>query len=137
MPRQKKRISQNILASTAGGVAVDGSNALLSPVVDGVDRTLDGENPAGEEEDEPQPFIPPLGFIKATLLNGVDALVGGTATPALARLHGIYKTASNGTVNLDGCFIMLEFSGEISTERAVGETKPYDVCIPRPRRFNL
>lgn len=67
------------------------------------------------------PFMPPLGFVKATLLNGVDALVGGATTPALARLSGTYKTAMNTTVSLDGCFALIEFEGNISTERATGK----------------
>lgn len=77
--------------------------------------SLDGANA------QKLPFMPPLGFIRGTLLNGVDALVGGQATPALVRLNGQYKTAMGGTVMLDGCYALVEFQGEISTERAVGK----------------
>ena len=78
-------------------------------------------SPAERAEQERLPFIPPLGFVRATLLNGVDALVGGTATPSLARLSGTYKTAMNSTISLDGCVALLEFQGNISTERAIGK----------------
>lgn len=66
------------------------------------------------------PFIPPLGFVHGTLLNGVDAPVGGGAIPALVRISGVYKTAMNSTVSLDGCFALVQFNANISTERAVG-----------------
>ncbi len=77
-------------------------------------------SPAEDAAAKRLPFMPPIGFVKATLLNGVDALVGGSATPALARLSGTYRTAMNTTVSLDGCFALLEFEGNISTERATG-----------------
>lgn len=78
-------------------------------------------SPAEEAAAKRLPFMPPIGFVKATLLNGVDALVGGSATPSLARLSGTYRTAMNTTVTLDGCFALLEFEGNISTERATGK----------------
>lgn len=78
-------------------------------------------NPAEKAAEERLPFIPPLGFVRATMLNGVDALVGGSTTPALVRLSGTYKTAMNSTISLDGCVAMVEFSGNISTERATGK----------------
>ncbi len=67
------------------------------------------------------PFMPPLGFVKATLINGVDAPTGGQGSPALARISGVYKTAMNTTVSLDGCIALLEFNADISTERAIGK----------------
>ncbi|PZP39324.1 MAG: hypothetical protein DI585_04405, partial [Pseudomonas fluorescens] len=45
---------------------------------------LPAPSPAEDAASKRLPFMPPLGFVHATLLNGVDALVGGTATPALA-----------------------------------------------------
>jgi Bacterial conjugation TrbI-like protein len=87
-------------------------------------QTTNGQavrDPAEKAAEERLPFIPPLGFVRATLLNGVDALVGGSTTPALARLSGTYKTAMNSTISLDGCIAMVEFSGNISTERATGK----------------
>lgn len=128
--RQQKRIEQTPLGG-AGGGQVQGK-AFLSPLGDAMAgrTTSNGSGGAmksvlgdgdGVEEVQNLPFVPPLGFIKGTLLNGVDALVGGTPTPSLVRLSGNYKTAMGGTVNLDGCFALVEFSGEISTERAVGK----------------
>jgi len=132
-PRRKSRISQTPLA-----VSQVGGGAAGNPLLGGVTRAgngllnnnrrtegnggskIDGQDGTGEE-DLRLPFVPPLGFIRATLLNGFDALVGGQPTPALARLEGNYRTAQNSTVSLDGCFVLMEFQGEISTERAIGK----------------
>ncbi|MDD9912845.1 MAG: hypothetical protein OXR68_06675 [Alphaproteobacteria bacterium] len=128
--RQKKRISQTPLGNPAS-LELSGDQSLLGGVVNTGESIAEGEDPYGSDEDEEKrPFIPPLGFIKATLLNGVDALVGGSATPALARLHGSYKTAHSGTVMLDGCFLLLEFNGEISTERAIGKPSRMTCVYP-------
>lgn len=126
-PRRQERISQTPLGSRGGGVSGD-------PLLGGVTRKgkelitgedLDGDGQVGVggiiRDETRLPFLPPLGFVKATLLNGFDALVGGQPTPALARLEGKYKTAMNSTVTLDGCFVLMEFQGEISTERAIGK----------------
>lgn len=77
-------------------------------------------SPAEDAAAKRLPFMPPLGFVHARLLNGVDAPVGG-AIPALARLSGTYKTAMNNTITLDGCFALLEFEANLSTERATGK----------------
>lgn len=76
------------------------------------------------------PFIPPLGFVRGTLLNGVDALTGGTPTPSLVRLSGSYRTAMNSTVVLDGCFALVQFNGNISTERAIGNPSRMTCVYP-------
>lgn len=119
-PVQNKR--QRIGQVTLGGASGVGGQALLSSL-GAMSRA--GEGSTGGDTNTGSgahlPFIPPLGFVRATLLNGVDALVGGTATPALARIEGSYKTAMNSTVSLDGCFAMVEFQGNISTERAIGK----------------
>ncbi len=78
-------------------------------------------SPAEDAAAKRLPFMPPIGFVRATLLNGVDALVGGSSTPSLARLSGTYRTAMNTTVTLDGCFALIDFEGNISTERATGK----------------
>lgn len=100
-----------------------GGRALLAPLTGGLSNaasSLRGQADAAQATAR-APFIPPLGFVEATLLNGVDALVGGQATPALARISGNYTTAMNTTVNLDGCIVMVEFNGNIATERAIGK----------------
>lgn len=118
---QRRAIQQVVLG---GGVM----GAVKSPFAQagGTNSHLDSSgkvvpNPATQAEQERLPFIPPLGFVRGTLLNGVDALVGGSTTPALVRLSGTYKTAMNSTISLDGCIAMVEFSGNISTERATGK----------------
>ena len=129
--RKRSRIAQTPLGGAGGGIAIGGDQALLSGVANTAERVADGESVNGdEEEDIRRPFVPPLGFVKATLLNGVDALVGGTATPSLAKLQGVYRTAHNGTVNLDGCFALIEFNGEISTERAIGKPSRITCVYP-------
>ncbi len=97
------------------------------PLLGGIVQTANGASPQQIQNQinltikEPPPFIPPLGFVRGTLLNGFDALAGaGTPTPALVRLSGRYKTAMNSTVNLNGCFMLIEFAGDLSTERAFG-----------------
>lgn len=137
--RPRERINQTPLGSP--GLAGANNQALLSPVVDTLEggrrpqnaqRVNNNQPPPSpeQEEEERLPFVPPLGFIKATLINGVDALVGGTPTPALARVHGQYKTAMNSRVNLDGCFMLIEFNGEISTERAIGKPSRMTCVYP-------
>lgn len=112
---RRQRINQ---VSLGGGVG--GPKPLLSPL--GGTNSSGGNVPGnGTGDGTHLPFIPPIGFVKATLLNGVDALVSGAGSPALARLSGVYKTAMGGTVTLDGCFAMIEFNGNISTERAIGK----------------
>lgn len=105
-------------AGTSGTPLVQGLTGGIVGGEQGVERN--GVD-AVIEEDERKPFIPPLGFIKGTMLNGVDALTGGAPTPSLVRLEGSYKTAMNSTVILNGCFMLVEFQGDISTERAKGK----------------
>lgn len=126
--KRKQRISQVALTSpVTAGVDVDSSQALLNPAV----RTVEGVAGNNKEDEAPKPFIPPLGFVNGTLLNGVDALAGGgQATPALVRLSGVYKTAMNSTVNLNGCFALVEFEGDISTERALGKPSRMTCVYP-------
>lgn len=122
---QRRAIQQVVL----GGGGVSGMvGAVRAPFAQAgtgtSQQTMNNQavrNPADKAAEERLPFIPPLGFVRATLLNGVDALVGGSTTPALARLSGTYKTAMNRTISLDGCIAMIEFSGNISTERATGK----------------
>jgi hypothetical protein len=130
--RLPKRIEQKPLGGSGGG-QVQGQPFLapLGAAAHSLKGSVSGANTADaggwdsgtldSDNAHKLPFVPPLGFIKGTLLNGVDALVGGQPTPALVRLNGVYKTAMGGTVNLDGCFALVEFEGEISTERAVGK----------------
>lgn len=132
--RPRERISQTPLGSVGGG-QVGADRALLQGVLQstaGV-TTVPTQDANGQGFQQPQrlPFIPPLGFVKGTLLNGVDAIAdGGSATPALIRLKGIYKTAMNSTVQLDGCFLLVEFEGVISTERARGKASRMTCVYP-------
>jgi hypothetical protein len=131
--RQGRKIEQTVLSGGRGG-QVSGQ-PLLAPI-SGAVRTVTGDTQRGvrstrddgswdgsslDDGPAPLPFMPPLGFVKGTMLNGVDALIGGQPTPSLVRLSGVYKTAMGQTVQLDGCFALVEFQGEISTERAVGK----------------
>lgn len=86
---------------------------------------------------EAAPFVPPLGFVRGTLINGFDALAGaGALTPALVRLSGTYKTAMNSTVNLNGCFMLIEFEGDLSTERAFGKPATMTCVYPDQGAIN-
>lgn len=115
----RQRISQ---VSLGGAVGPGGGQALLSPLgLAGRNNAQDTGPGQNQGQGARMPFVPPIGFVKGTLLNGVDALVGGTPTPALVRLSGVYKTAMGSTVDLDGCFALVEFNGNVSTERATGK----------------
>lgn len=130
--KQRGPITQIPLGGGAG-IGVNPSQALVSGATGGVLGNNQGQNVSAESKKEAAdtPFIPPLGFIKGTLLNGVDALAGGgRATPALVRLQGKYKTAMNSTVILDGCFALVEFEGDISTERARGKPSKMTCVYP-------
>tara|TARA_R110000868_G_scaffold218576_1_gene469038 strand:+ start:189567 stop:191027 length:1461 start_codon:yes stop_codon:yes gene_type:complete len=122
---RKKRISQTTLRAGGAGVSANPDQALLSFNGTPVQGAVSGFY----KEKIPEPFLPPLGFVKGTLLNGFDALVGG-AVPSLVRLSGAYKTAMNSTVSLDGCVAMVEFEGEISTERAIGKPSRMTCVYP-------
>ena len=127
-PRKKSRISQTTLRAGGVGVSANSNQALLNFNSGSGGGNLPSPT-AGYIEREPEPFLPPLGFIKGTLLNGFDALVGGSV-PSLVRLSGSYKTAMNSTVSLDGCIAFLEFEGEISTERAIGKPSRMTCVYP-------
>ncbi len=139
--RRRQRVSQTPLSS--GGM-VGGVNGqpLIPGIIGGatrgnvrIDQNGNVIGPVVKEiiVEDPNPFLPPLGFVKGTLLNGVDALAGaGVAAPALVRMSGVYKTAMNSTVSLDGCLMLVEFEGEISTERALG--KPSQMTCVYPDR---
>ena len=115
---RRRPIGQTSLGAPPMGM---GNGGILGPLATGASGSL-RNTAAPQKTEERKPFIPPLGFIEATLINGVDALVGsGGGTPALARINGNYTTAMNSTVHLDGCVVMLEFVGNISTERATGK----------------
>ena len=123
---KRKGISQTpLLTSAPGAEGTPLVQGLTGGVLGGKDGVESGGTGNGlkedKDKDEKKPFIPPLGFIKGTLLNGVDALTAGATTPALVRLEGKYKTAMNSVVMLDGCFMLVEFEGNISTERAKGK----------------
>ncbi|MFT7144456.1 MAG: hypothetical protein ACI8QY_000508 [bacterium] len=122
---KKRRISQTTLRAGGAGVSANPDQALLS--FNGAPGSASAQDFYVEKT--PEPFLPPLGFIKATLLNGFDALVGGSV-PSLVRLSGSYKTAMNSTVSLDGCVALVEFEGEISTERAVGKPSRMTCVYP-------
>ncbi len=129
--KRRARISQTPLS--VAGVNIAGDQALLSGFAKKGTRLASNGDiaPVDEaEKEEKLPFLPPLGFVRATMLNGVDALVGGQLTPALVRLSGVYKTAMNSTVNLDGCFALVEFEGNISTERAMGKPSRMTCVYP-------
>ncbi|MFZ2620297.1 MAG: TrbI/VirB10 family protein [Alphaproteobacteria bacterium] len=137
----QRRINQTPLGGAQLGSGPEGQ-ALLGGVANAAENVASGrplstassegyrEQGAYGDMPENPPFLPPLGFVKGTLLNGVDALVGGTPTPSLARLEGQYKTAMNSTVLLDGCFMLIEFNGEISTERAIGKPSRMTCVYP-------
>jgi hypothetical protein len=131
---RRDKINQTPLGSAGGGASVSGNKALLAPIVRPIAGGLNGVAGAvglgTYASTDPLPFMPPLGFIRGTMLNGVDALVGGQATPSLVRLHGSYKTAMNTTVNLDGCLALVEFQGDVSTERAVGKPSRMTCVYP-------
>ncbi len=129
--KSKTRISQTPLGGGRSGPGIPRNEALLQGIAKtATGRSVDlGDNE--EEQVEHKPFIPPLGFVRGVLLNGVDALAGGgVATPALVRLEGKYKTAMNSTVTLDGCFVLVEFEGDISTERALGRPSRMTCVYP-------
>lgn len=128
---RRRNITQHRIGGGAG-VNANPDQALLNIDNDTVRAVT---NSSGEvvdfEVEAPAPFIPPLGFVKGTLINGVDALAGGgQATPSLVRLSGVYKTAMNSTVDLSGCFALVEFEGDVSTERALGKPSRMTCVYP-------
>ena len=129
-PQKKKRISQTPISSRSGGF-VNPNQALLNFRNRGAGSNSpeNVRQEASYTQEVPEPFLPPLGFVKGTMLNGVDALVG-RSTPSLVRLQGVYRTAMNSTVSLEGCVALIEFEGEISTERAIGKPSRMTCVYP-------
>jgi hypothetical protein len=117
---RKLPLKQILLKSDASGMGNIG-NPLLGGLLNPGSPEQAMLDQIENDTEVAAPFIPPLGFIRGTLINGFDALAGsGTPSPALIRLSGTYKTAMNSTVNLNGCFMLAEFEGDLSTERAFG-----------------
>lgn len=127
--KRKPRISQTTLRSGGAGLSANPDQALLNFNNAPGTKVIQSSNGTAYVEKTPEPFVPPLGFVKGTLLNGFDALVGGSV-PALVRLTGSYKTAMNSTVSLDGCIAFVEFEGQISTERAIGKPSRMTCVYP-------
>jgi hypothetical protein len=117
VPVRRRPITQNSLGAPPMG---PGGQGLLAPLGSNLRAAINATEPQAGEAQK-LPFMPPLGFVRATLINGVDAPTGGQGSPALARISGVYKTAMNTTVTLDGCIALLEFNADISTERAIGK----------------
>jgi hypothetical protein len=116
---RNKPIKQIILQQDSSNATA--GDPLLGGLVNKGDSVKTIQDQIQSDFEEAVPFVPPLGFVRGTLINGFDALAGaGTPSPALIRLSGTYKTAMNSTVNLNGCFMLAEFEGDLSTERAFG-----------------
>jgi len=69
--------------------------------------------------------IPPNGFVRGRLLNGVVATVGDTPTAFLVALEGTYKSANGYTVNLNGCMATVEGRPNLAAGRIDG--KPAEI----------
>lgn len=72
-----------------------------------------------------RPVIPPNGFVKGRLLNGVVATVGEQPTAFLVALEGMYQAANGYTVNLNGCMASVEGKPNIAAGRIDG--KPAEI----------
>lgn len=69
--------------------------------------------------------IPPNGFVKGRLLNGVVATLGEAPTAFLVALEGTYKAANGVTVNLNGCMATVEGRPNLAAGRIDG--KPAEI----------
>lgn len=69
--------------------------------------------------------IPPNGFVRGRLLNGVVATVGDAPTAFLVALEGTYKAANGFTVNLNGCMATVEGRPNLAAGRIDG--KPAEI----------
>lgn len=72
-----------------------------------------------------KPVIPPNGFVRGRLLNGVVATVGDAPTAFLVALEGSYKAANGYTVNLNGCMATVEGRPNLAAGRIDG--KPAEI----------
>lgn len=69
--------------------------------------------------------IPPNGFVKGRLLNGVVATIGENPTAFLVALEGTYKAANGYVVNLNGCMATVEGRPNLAAGRIDG--KPAEI----------
>ncbi|MDT8992870.1 hypothetical protein RQP54_18495 [Curvibacter sp. APW13] len=80
---------------------------------------------AGREGTTSKPVIPPNGFVRGRLLNGVVATIGDAPTAFLVALEGTYKAANGYTVNLNGCMASVEGRPNLAAGRIDG--KPAEI----------
>lgn len=77
---------------------------------------------ASEDDDTPKTYLPAGTFIRAVLLNGLDAPTGGQAQqnphPVLLRLVDNAQLPNNFKANLKDCVITANGHGDLSAERA-------------------
>jgi conjugal transfer pilus assembly protein TraB len=77
------------------------------------------------KEPASKPVIPPNGFVRGRLLNGVVATVGDAPTAFLVALEGTYKAANGFSVNLNGCMATVEGRPNLAAGRIDG--KPAEI----------
>lgn len=92
-------------------------------------NSLDNTLPSAESQSVgthvSKSVIPPNGFVRGRLLNGVVATVGEAPTAFLVALEGTYKAANGFTVNLNGCMATVEARPNLAAGRIDG--KPAEI----------
>jgi conjugal transfer pilus assembly protein TraB len=89
----------------------------------GAKESKDGKEAKEDKKKVPVKITLPSGsHMKAQLLNGVDAPIGGggksNPVPVLVRIQDIATLPSSIRMNLKGCFAICDGYGELSTSRA-------------------
>lgn len=100
---------------------VDPKQLSLQDQAPASSATAPGTNGAGTSKS----VIPPNGFVRGRLLNGVVATVGDAPTAFLVALEGTYKAANGFTVNLNGCMATVEGRPNLAAGRIDG--KPAEI----------
>lgn len=96
-------------------------DTLSFPVKKGKARKLKG------------PVLPSGSFAKGTILTGIDAPTGKTL-PSLIELDFAYVAPNNFKIDLQGCFLILKSSADISSERV--EMQPQKIsCVSKSGAF--
>jgi conjugal transfer pilus assembly protein TraB len=76
-----------------------------------------GEAPVPPHDKPAEANLSPHGFAEGRLLNGVVAVVGGPERESIVALSGRYEAANRYTVDLDGCFALVQGRPELPAGR--------------------
>ena len=83
------------------------------------------------------PWIPSGSFSDAIMIEGADANASVTGQPVTIRLLGSIQMPNNKEYSADGCFVVGEIWGDISSERGVVRTKSISCVLKNGKHVDM